>query len=98
MLGNALLDIKIRPFLDKKEQLHSLFKCYLPIYQFYYRFERFSNTNFFIGELAPPCPLAMPLLICSLYFEAPTLGLKSISNSTFFMLSLFGAHCFSCSF
>ena len=30
--GNALLDIKIRPFPDRKEQLNLLFQCYLQVY------------------------------------------------------------------
>ena len=45
--GNAFLDIKIRPFLDRKEQLHLLFQGYLPMHRFYCRFERSSNNNFF---------------------------------------------------
>ena len=52
--GNAFLDIKIRPFLDRKEQLHLLFRSYLPMHRFYGRFERFSNSNVFIIRAASP--------------------------------------------
>ena len=53
--GNTFLDIKIRPFLDRKEQLHVLFQSYLPVDRFYCRFERSSNSNFFIiGAVTPP--------------------------------------------
>ena len=45
--GNALLDIKIHPFLDRKEQSHLLFRSYLPMHRFYCRFERSSNNNSF---------------------------------------------------
>ena len=30
--GNALLDIKICPFLDRKEKLHLLFQSYFPMH------------------------------------------------------------------
>ena len=52
-LGNAFLDIKIRPFIDRKEQLHLLFQSYLLVHRFYGRFERSSNNNFFIIGAAP---------------------------------------------
>ena len=46
-------------FLDRKEQSHLLFQCYLPKYQFCCRFERFSNTSFSSlwggGGDRPPC-------------------------------------------
>ena len=48
------LYINICPFLDGKEQLHYLFQCYLPMYRFYCRIERFSNTNFFITGVGRP--------------------------------------------
>ena len=52
----------MRPFPDRKEQLHLLFQRYLPMYRFYCRFKRFLNTNFFIiGVGRPPCPLWLRL-------------------------------------
>ena len=41
--GNAILDIKIRPFRDRKEQLHLLFRSYLPMHRFYCRFEHYCR-------------------------------------------------------
>ena len=38
--GNSFLDIKIHPFLDRKEQFHLLFRSYFPMHRFYCRFER----------------------------------------------------------
>ena len=54
--GNVLLDIKIRPFLDRKEQLHLLFQAHIPMYRSYCRFERFLIINFFIIGGAAPLP------------------------------------------
>ena len=45
--GNAFFDIKIRLFLDRKEQLHLPFRSYLPVHRFYCRFEHSSNNNYF---------------------------------------------------
>ena len=53
--GNTFLDIKIRPFLDRKEQLHLPFRSYLPVHRCYCRFERSSNNNYFYNWGA--CPL-----------------------------------------
>ena len=43
--GNAFFAIQIRPFLNRKEQLHMLFQSHLSMHRFYCRFERFSNNN-----------------------------------------------------
>ena len=42
------MDLKKCPFPVRKQQLHLLFYCYLPVYRFDCRFERLSNTNFLI--------------------------------------------------
>ena len=52
--GNAFLDIKISPFLDRKEQLHLPFRSYLPMHRFYCRFKRSSNNNHFYHWGARP--------------------------------------------
>ena len=46
---SAFLDIKIRLFQDRKEQLYLLFRSYLPMHRFYCRFKSVPRRTTFLS-------------------------------------------------
>ena len=79
------LNIKIRPSPDRKEQLHLLIQSYLPTYRFHCRFERLSNTKFFIVHCITSCTLKPVTLLESSFIRQAVRGKRRRMGPTLWL-------------
>ena len=66
--GKRLFGIKIRPFLDRKEQLHLLFWSYLPVHRFIADLS-VPRTTTFLSLGRPQLPLYATCHLYNTFYE-----------------------------